>query len=70
MQQVTKLNFKGQRIFTGIDVHLKSWHVTLLMEDIELATKSFPPCAKTLSSYLKRMYPDANYYSVYEAVGV
>ncbi len=37
------------------------------MEDIELASKSFPPCANTLSSYLKRMYPDANYYSVYEA---
>jgi transposase len=67
MKQDTKLSFKGQSIFVGIDVHIKSWHVTLLTENIELATKSFPPCAKTLGSYLRRMYPDAEYYSVYEA---
>ncbi len=67
MTQVTKLNFKGQEIYLGIDLHIKSWHVTLLTENIELATKSFPPCAKTLGSYLWRMYPDAEYYSVYEA---
>ena len=67
MKQVNKLSFKGQSIYLGIDVHLKSWHVSILTDDIELATKSFPPCAKTLGSYLKRMYPDAKYRSVYEA---
>jgi len=67
MKQVNKLSFKGQSIYLGIDVHLKSWHVSILTDDIELATKSFPPCAKTLGNYLKRMYPDAKYRSVYEA---
>lgn len=67
MKQVTKISFKGQSIYLGIDVHLKSWHVSLLTEDIELATKSFPPCAKTLGSYLRRMYPEAKFYSAYEA---
>ena len=67
MNQVTKLNFKGQSIFLGIDVHLKSWHVSIYTQDLELSTKSFPPCAKILGSYLKRMYPGAKFFSVYEA---
>ncbi len=29
MKQVTKLNFKGQRIYIGIDVHLKSWSASM-----------------------------------------
>ena len=67
MKQVTKISFKGQSIYLGIDIHLKSWHVSIFSDDFELATKSFPPCAKTLGSYVNRMYPDANYYSAYEA---
>jgi len=67
MKQITKLSFKGQSIYLGIDVHLKSWHISIFADDIELATRSFPPCARTLGNYLRRMYPDAKYYSVYEA---
>src|SRR4030095_8232167 len=67
MKQVTKLNFKGQQIFIGIDVHLKNWKVSIFMDDIELETKSFPPSAKILGSYLRRMFPSGDYLSVYEA---
>ena len=67
MKQVTKLNFKGQRIYIGIDVHLKSWTVSIYMDDIDLETKSFPPSAQLLGSYLRRMFPSGEYYSVYEA---
>ena len=28
MEQVTKLDFKGQSIYVGIDVHKKSWTAT------------------------------------------
>jgi hypothetical protein len=31
--QKTGLDFKGQNIFVGIDVHLKSWAVTILKID-------------------------------------
>lgn len=67
MKQDKKISFKGQSIYLGIDVHLRSWHISIFNDDLELATKSFPPCAKTLGSYLKKMYPGASYYSVYEA---
>ena len=28
--QMNELNFEGQNIFAGFDVHLKSWKVTIL----------------------------------------
>jgi len=67
MKQLTKINFKVQRIYAGIDVHLRSWSVSIYMDDIALGTKSFPPSAKILGSYLRKMYPGCEYLSVYEA---
>ncbi len=32
MEQSNKITFKGQNIYIGIDVHLKSWSVTILSE--------------------------------------
>jgi transposase len=37
--QRTCLDFKGQNIFVGIDVHLKSWAVTIMTDG--LAHKTF-----------------------------
>jgi|GEM_PF-2574882 len=28
-----KINFKGQKIYVGIDTHLRSWSVTILTEN-------------------------------------
>jgi hypothetical protein len=28
----TKINFKGQNVYAGIDVHLKSWKKTVMLE--------------------------------------
>ena len=30
--QSNKISFKGQNIYVGINVHLKTWHVTTLTE--------------------------------------
>jgi len=65
--KVKKLSFKGQNIYIGIDVHLKSWVVTIMAEDIVYKTFSINPEAKELSKYLRNNFPDGNYYSVYEA---
>lgn len=65
--QKTGLDFKGQNIFVGIDVHLKSWAVTILTENLVHKTFTQPACADTLSDYLNRNFPCGNYYSVYEA---
>ena len=52
--QKTGLDFKGQNIFVGIDVHLKSWAVTILTDNLVHKTFTQPASADTLSNYLKR----------------
>jgi len=65
--QKTGLDFKGQNIFVGIDVHLKSWAVTILTENLVHKTFTQPASADTLLNYLERNFPGGDYYSVYEA---
>lgn len=67
MEQVTKLDFKGQSIYVGIDVHTKSWTATFLVDEIDLYTKTFPPSGKVLSTFLKKNFPGGRYLSAYEA---
>lgn len=67
MKQGTQLDFSGQKIFVGIDVHKKSWKVCLRSEHMELKTFSQNPSAKDLSNHLKKNYPSAIYQVVYEA---
>lgn len=63
----TKINFKHQQIYVGIDVHLKQWKVSIHSKEFELKTMSMPPSVKEIVRHLKRNYPGADYYSVYEA---
>lgn len=66
----TKVNentFCGQSIFVGIDVHLKSWKVTVMAGDIHYKTFSSPPESDKLVNYLKQNFPGASYYTAYEA---
>ena len=65
--QMNKLNFEGQNIYAGFDVHLKSWKVTILSEEMMLKTFTMPPKPEVLSDYLLKSYPGASYYSAYEA---
>ena len=66
----TKINestFAGQEIFVGIDVHLKSWKVTVMAGDMHLKTFSAPPDPGKLFGYLRTHYPGATYNTAYEA---
>jgi len=65
--QRKELNFEGQSIFVGIDVHLKSWSVSIFTENLHHKTFSQPPKAELLSNYLKLNFPNASYFSTYEA---
>jgi transposase len=65
--QNNKLNFKGQNIFVGIDVHKESWTVCIFSEQLEHKKFNQPPTVEALKSYLHRNFPGATYYSVYEA---
>jgi len=66
--QVTKrLNFSGKKIKIGLDVHKKSWSVTILVDGIEHRTFNQPPEPQRLIDYLHRMFPNGEYQSAYEA---
>jgi len=66
--QVTKkIDFKDKNLLIGLDVHKKSWSVTILVEGIEHRTFTQPPDPKSLYNYLRRMFPGGTYYSAYEA---
>jgi transposase len=66
-EQSNRLDFKGQNIYVGIDVHLKSWSVAVLSEHSVLKKFSQNPEPEALYRFLATNYPGANYYSVYEA---
>lgn len=65
--QTNKLDFKGQNIYTGFDVHLKSWKVTIMTEKLTHKTFSQPPDPNVLHKYLVKNFPGGTYHSAYEA---
>lgn len=66
-EQRNELNFKGENIYVGIDVHLKSWKVTILTEHLHHKTFAQPPESKVLAFFLQKTFPGATYMSAYEA---
>jgi transposase len=65
--QSNTLNFEGQNIYAGIDVHKKNWTVSIVMDDLLLKTFSQAADAAVLHRYLTGNYPGATYHSAYEA---
>ena len=63
----TKLNFSGQNIYVGIDVHKLSWDVTIIINGMKVKKLSMNPKPQELYNYLTKHYPHGEYYSVYEA---
>ncbi len=59
--------FKGQSFYVGLDVHLKSWSVTILSETSIMKKFTMSPDPESLVALLRREYPGGDYYSVYEA---
>ncbi len=67
MAQSKQLDFSGQNIYCGIDVHKKSWKVSIRSDHMELKTFSQNASAEDLIKHLRKNYPSANYKAVYEA---
>ena len=61
------LDFKGYKLFIAIDVHRRQWTVTIHLRDLELRTFSMNPSPKELYNHVKKVYPNAEYHSAYEA---
>jgi len=65
--QSNKIDFNGQNIYVGVDVHLKSWKVTIMTEKLKHKTFSQPPSPLVLYRYLAKTFPGGTYHSAYEA---
>lgn len=55
--QSNTLDFSGQNIYVGIDVHLKSWSVAILSEHSVLKRFIQSPEPEALHKYLASNYP-------------
>jgi transposase len=67
MSKIKQLNFEGQTIFCGIDVHKKTWSINVRDDEFELENYSQNPCEENLLNHLRKRYPRANYQVAYEA---
>jgi transposase len=67
MSKISRVDFTGQHIYIGLDVHKKSWSVCIFSEHCEHKTFTQPPEVDKLVSYLRCHFPGAHYHSVYEA---
>jgi transposase len=63
----SKIDFTGQPIYIGLDVHKKSWSVSIHSAMCEHKTFTQPPEVDVLVNDLKRNFPGASYRAVYEA---
>jgi len=67
MNNLSKLDFTGQHLYIGMDVHRKSWSISILTDRFEHKTFTQPPDPHVLVNYLKRNFPGATYHAAYEA---
>src|SRR5471030_2056398 len=61
------IDFNGQKFYVGLDVHKKSWAVTIRSLSLQVAHFTQPPGADALLNYLQRNFPGGEYHSAYEA---
>lgn len=61
------IDYTDEEFFLGIDVHKKSWKVTVRINGMELKTFSMDRSPEQLYRYMHKRYPGGSYYSVYEA---
>jgi hypothetical protein len=54
MDKVKQISFQGQRFFIGIDVHLKSWKVTIRHNNMRLKKFSMNPSPEELYRHMQR----------------
>jgi len=60
-------SFHGEVFYVGLDVHKRSWNVTVRSNHMKLKTFSMEPSPKKLFATLSKNWPGGKYVSVYEA---
>jgi len=67
MGKVKELNFAGETIYCGLDVHKTNWKVNARMNNIEIRAFSQNPDTVLLKKHFANNYPGAELKVVYEA---
>jgi transposase len=67
MLQRNQIDYTGQNIYVGFDVHLKSWKVSVMTDKMKFKPFSQDPNPEALVNYLKKNFPGGIYNSAYEA---
>jgi len=61
------IDFNGQKFYVGLDVHKRSWAVTIRSLGMQVAHFTQPPSTDALVTYLRKNFPGGLYLSAYEA---
>ncbi|MEM9339215.1 MAG: IS110 family transposase [Bacteroidota bacterium] len=67
LRQINENKEVFETIYIGIDVHKKSWSVSIMSDFAEFKSFTQPPEPEVLASYVKKHFPDARYFSAYES---
>jgi transposase len=68
MSKNTKqVDFAGQEIYVGMDVHWKQWTICIATAATQFRPFASPPTAANLTAYLRQNFPGGNYHCAYEA---
>ena len=62
-----KVDFSGHIIYVGIDIHLRSWHVSIYFEQRLLKSFRQEASPQKLVNFLNENYPGAKYKCAYES---
>ena len=62
-----RADFIGKPIYVGMDVHLKSWDITICFDQQFIRSFHQLPSASKLIATLQRDYPNATFQCAYEA---
>ena len=62
-----RADFTGKTIYVGMDVHLKSWDITICFDQQFIRSFHQLPSASKLIATLQRDYPNATFHCAYEA---
>jgi transposase len=62
-----KVNFTDKNIFVGVDVHQKSWHISIILDSTYVRSFTQPPSVDAIVNLLRRDYPGGNYLCGYES---
>jgi transposase len=65
--KLNTLDFSGQSIYVGMDVHNKTWKLCIRTEEMELKRMTTEPNPEILVRHLRKNYPGASYLCAYEA---